>query len=376
MSEPLKFFLVAGEPSGDLHGGNLIHSIKNIEPNSSFMGHGGNTMRDAGMNIIEHSDNLAIMGFLEVVKHLPRMIKIMGETVKTISRAKPDRIILIDYPGFNLKLAKNIFRLGIPITYFILPQAWAWKEKRVETMKAVLDQTLSIFPFEEEWYNSKGLPTTYVGHPFTEYQHVDESSKSFYQRHKLTIEHPILVLLPGSRQQEVDRHWPVFLKTVSVLRGFIPDLQIIVGKAPNVKLLNVPDNFRVEQNARKAMIVGTAALVSSGTATLECAVEGTPMIVCYKLSSISWLIAKSMTNVNYSSMVNLIANEELVPEFLQNEMKPENIVTALTPLLDTKSKKRETMLKGFDKVRKSLGIPGVYDRAAEAIITKTKHRYD
>jgi len=125
MSEPLKFFLVAGEPSGDLHGGNLIHSIKNIEPNSSFMGHGGNAMRDAGMNIIEHSDSLAIMGFLEVVKHLPRMIKIMGETVKTISRAKPDRIILIDYPGFNLKLAKNIFRLGIPITYFILPQAWA-----------------------------------------------------------------------------------------------------------------------------------------------------------------------------------------------------------------------------------------------------------
>ena len=376
MSEPLKFFLVAGEPSGDLHGGNLIHSIKNIEPNSSFMGHGGNTMRDAGMNIIEHSDSLAIMGFLEVVKHLPRMIKIMGETVKTISRAKPDRIILIDYPGFNLKLATNIFRLGIPITYFILPQAWAWKKKRVETMKAVLDQALSIFPFEEEWYNSKGLPTTYVGHPFTEHQHVDESSKSFYQRHKLTIEHSILVLLPGSRQQEVDRHWPVFLKTVSVLRGFIPDLQIIVGKAPNVKLLNVPDNFRVEQNARKAMMVGTAALVSSGTATLECAVEGTPMVVCYKLSSISWLIAKSMTNVNYSSMVNLIANKELVPEFLQNEMKPENIVTALTPLLDTKSKKRETMLDGFDKIRKSLGIPGVYDRAAKAIITKTKHRYD
>ena len=177
MSEPLKFFLVAGEPSGDIHGGNLIHSIKNIEPKSSFMGHGGNTMLDAGMNIIEHSDSLAIMGFLEVLKHLPRMIKIMEKTVKTISYAKPDRIILIDYPGFNLRLAKNISHLGIPITYFILPQAWAWKEKRVENMKAVLDQALSIFPFEEEWYNSKGLPTTYVGHPFTEHQHVDESSK-------------------------------------------------------------------------------------------------------------------------------------------------------------------------------------------------------
>ena len=376
MSEPLKFFLVAGEPSGDIHGGNLIHSIKNIEPNSSFMGHGGNTMRDAGMNIIEHSDSLAIMGFLEVLKHLPRMKTIMEKTVKTISHAKPDRIILIDYPGFNLRLAKNIFHLGIPITYFILPQAWAWKEKRVETMKAVLDQALSIFPFEEEWYNSKGLPTTYMGHPFTEHQHVDESSKSFYQRHQLTIEHPILVLLPGSRQQEVDRHWPIFLKTVTILMGFIPNLQIIVGKAPNVKLLNIPDDFKVEENARKAMIVGTAALVSSGTATLECAVERTPMIVCYKLSYISWLMAKSMTNVNYSSMVNLIANEELVPEFLQNEMKPKIIAIALTPLLDTKSKKRETMLNRFDKVRKSLGIPGVYDRAAEAIITKTKYGND
>ena len=376
MSEPLKFFLVAGEPSGDIHGGNLIHSIKNIEPKSSFMGHGGNTMLDAGMNIIEHSDSLAIMGFLEVLKHLPRMKRIMEKTVKTISHAKPDRIILIDYPGFNLRLAKNISHLGIPITYFILPQAWAWKEKRVETMKAVLDQALSIFPFEEEWYNSKGLHTTYVGHPFTEHQHVDESSKSFYQRHQLTIEHPILVLLPGSRQQEVDRHWPVFLKTVTILMGFIPNLQIIVGKAPNVKLLNIPDDFKVEENARKAMIVGTAALVSSGTATLECAVEMTPMIVCYKLSYISWLMAKFMTNVNYSSMVNLIANEELVPEFLQNEMKPKNIVTALTPLLDTKSKKRETMLNGFDKVRKNLGIPGVYDRAADAIITKTKFGND
>jgi len=376
MPDPLKFFLVAGEPSGDLHGGNLIHSIKNIEPNSSFMGHGGNSMRDAGMNIIEHADSLAILGFLEVVKHLPRMIKIMEKTVETIAYTKPDRIILIDYPGFNLRLAKKIFHLGIPITYFILPQAWAWKEKRVETMKAVLDQALSIFPFEEEWYNSKGLPTTYVGHPFTEHQHVDESSKSFYQRHQLTIEHPILVLLPGSRQQEVDRHWPVFLKTVSFLMDFFPNLQIIVGRAPNVKLLNVPDNFKIEKNARKAMIVGTAALVSSGTATLECAVEKIPMIVCYKLSYISWLMVKSMTNVNYSSMVNLIANEELVPEFLQNEMKPKNIVTALTPLLNTKSKKRETMLNGFDKVRKSLGIPGVYDRAAEAIITKTKCGYD
>ena len=142
-SEPLKFFLIAGEPSGDLHGGKLIHAIKNIYPNSVFMGHGGNAMKEAGMQVLEHTDNLAIMGFVEVIKHLPRMMKIMGKTIDTISRTKPDRIILIDYPGFNLRLAKRIQHLKIPITYFILPQVWAWKEKRVEVMKEVLDQALS-----------------------------------------------------------------------------------------------------------------------------------------------------------------------------------------------------------------------------------------
>ena len=217
-SEPLKFFLIAGEPSGDLHGGKLIHAMKKIYPNSTFMGHGGNAMKEAGMQILEHTHDLAIMGFIEVIKHLPRMMKIMGKTIDTISRTKPDRIILIDYPGFNLRLAKRIQHLKIPITYFILPQVWAWKEKRVETMKAVLDQTLSIFPFEQDWFESRGLQTNYVGHPFAEQEHLDESSKDFYQRHDITIEHPLLVLLPGSRQQEVDRHWPIFLRTVKKLK--------------------------------------------------------------------------------------------------------------------------------------------------------------
>ena len=375
-SEPLKFFLVAGEPSGDLHGGKLIRAMQNIHPNSTFMGHGGNAMKDAGMQILEHTDDLSIMGFVEVIKHLPRMMKIMGKTIDTITRTKPDRIILIDYPGFNLRLGKNIQHLGIPITYFILPQVWAWKEKRVETMKAVLDQALSIFPFEQDWFETRGLPTNYVGHPFAEQEHVDETSKDFYQRHDLTIEHPVLVLLPGSRQQEVDRHWPIFLKTVERLKQDNPNLQVMVGKAANVSFTPIPNTFKIEDNARKAMVAGTAALVSSGTATLECAVEDTPMVVCYKLSGVSWWMANTMASVKYASMVNLIADEIIVPEFLQQDMTASNLVAAVLPLLDHKNNLRKKMLTGFEKVRRTLGMPGVYDRAAESILSKTKVEHD
>ena len=375
-SESLKFFLVAGEPSGDLHGGKLIRAMQNIHPNSTFMGHGGNAMKDAGMQILEHTDDLSIMGFVEVIKHLPRMMKIMGKTIDTITRTKPDRIILIDYPGFNLRLGKNIQHLGIPITYFILPQVWAWKEKRVETMKAVLDQALSIFPFEQDWFETRGLPTNYVGHPFAEQEHVDETSKDFYQRHDLTIEHPVLVLLPGSRQQEVDRHWPIFLKTVERLKQDNPNLQVMVGKAANVSFTPIPNTFKIEDNARKAMVAGTAALVSSGTATLECAVEDTPMVVCYKLSGVSWWMANTMASVKYASMVNLIADEIIVPEFLQQDMTASNLVAAVLPLLDHKNNLRKKMLTGFEKVRRTLGMPGVYDRAAESILSKTKVKHD
>ena len=248
---------------------------------------------------------------------------------------------------------------------------WAWKEKRVETMKAVLDQTLSIFPFEQDWFDSRGLQTDYVGHPFAEQEHLDESSKDFYQRHDITIEHPLLVLLPGSRQQEVDRHWPIFLQTVKKLKEANSLIQVMVGKAPNVSLSPMPNEFKIEENARKAMVAGTVAIVSSGTATLECAVEDTAMVVCYKLSTISWWMANNMASVKYASMVNLIADENIVPEFLQHNMTEENLVKSVIPLLNSKSIERKIMLSGFDKVRRTLGMPGVYDRAAELIISKT-----
>jgi lipid-A-disaccharide synthase len=335
------------------------------------MGHGGDSMKKAGMQILEHSDTLSIMGFFEVLKHLPRMIKIMDKTISAIKRVKPDRIILIDYPGFNLRLAKRIKHLNIPITYFILPQAWAWKENRVQIMQSLIDQSLSILPFEQNWFEQRGLTTNYVGHPFSEEYHVNETSKDFYQRHNLSYDDPILLLLPGSRQQEIDQHWPIFIKTIDELKTKFSNLQIIVGQAPNVQIFPLPDNIKVEHDSRKAMVVATAALVSSGTATLECAVEDTPLVVCYKLSGLSWALAKQQIKVNYVSLVNIIADKNIVPEVLQKKMTVHNLCNAISPLLNEKSNERKIMLSGFEEVRKSLGVPGVYKRAAEAIIGRT-----
>ena len=183
MKEPLKFFLVAGEPSGDLHGAKLIKAIKSLNPFTSFIGHGGSLMENEGMKIIEHINKLSVMGFKEVIVHLPSIWKIMITTISFIEKAKPHRIILIDYPGFNLRLAKSISKLNIPISYFILPQAWAWKRKRVELVKRYCDQTYSLFPFEKSWYNSKGVNTKFFGHPFMNAEPLNETRAQFFKKH-------------------------------------------------------------------------------------------------------------------------------------------------------------------------------------------------
>ena len=366
-----KYFIIAGEPSGDLHGSKLIRAIKNQHPNSSFMGHGGNKMKNEGMRIIEHIDDLSIMGFTEVLRHLPRLIKVMDATLNAISQSNPDRIILIDYPGFNLRLAKKLSSFDIPITYFILPQVWAWKEKRVKKMKKLIDQTISIFPFEKDWFASRGLNVEYFGHPFMDIEHMDETTKSFYKRHSLDLNSPILTLLPGSRQQEIDRHWPIFLETVNLLREQYLNLQVVVGKASNIDLDNCPSDFKIERDAKKAMLVGTVGLVSSGTATLECAIEGLPIVVCYKLFPLSWFITKTLVKVKHSSIINIIMDKQVVPELLQDDMNPKLILKTIAPLFDMESEKRKKMFLEYEKLKKSLGSPGVYMRVAESILEKT-----
>ena len=370
--QPLKIFIVAGEESGDLHGSKLVHAINKHTTNIQFTGHGGDRMANENVQIIEHINDLAIIGFVEVIKHLPYMFKVMGSTVNWLRENNPDRLILIDYPGFNLRLAREAVQLGIPVTYFILPQVWAWKEGRVSILRDSVDQCLSIIPFEQEWFENKNVKTNFVGHPFIELEPPKQTINQFLSRHNLNYDSPILTLFPGSRQQEINQHWPIYIKTVKMIKSIISNIQVIVGKAPGVNLPNSPDYIKIEENdPQLTMYYGDAALVASGTATLEAAVLDIPMVVSYRFSLPTWIFAKKMATVSYASMVNLIANEIIVPEFIQSEMTSENLTNAVIPLLN-KTPERKKMLLGYEKVRRTLGMPGVYDRAAKAIINRLK----
>ena len=361
-------FIVTGEPSGDIHAAKLVSALKVISPKTKFFGNGGDKMSESGVEIFHHINDLSVMGFIEVIKHLPKLLNILQSTVSSIKNIKPDRIILVDYPGFNLRLAKKIKSLRIPLTYFILPQVWAWKESRIKTMKNTIDQSISIFPFEAEWFNSRGLDTFYAGHPFIERNYDLDDKTKFFNKHNFKQDRPIIVLLPGSRQQEIDYHWPIFLKTVAILNKKTPGVQTIVVKYNNVTLNPVPAHIKIEVSMRSAMKYGTAAISSSGTATLECALANLPTVVCYKMSYINWILFNFFGKVKYISIVNLIANKRIIPELIQHKMSPDNLTKKILPYLDITSKKRQATIKKYKKLRKNLGSPGVFDRVANIIV--------
>ena len=363
-------FIVAGEPSGDIHAAKLVSALKGISPKTKFFGNGGDKMAESGVEIIHHINDLSIMGFVEVIKHLPRLLRIMRETLSAIKNINPDRIILVDYPGFNLRLAKKIKKLNmdIPVTYFILPQLWAWKENRLKIMKKTIDQSVSIFPFESEWFKSKGLNTFYAGHPFIEREYNTDNKTNFFNKHNFSQNRPVLILLPGSRQQEIDYHWPIFLSTVSKLNKKFPGLQTVVIKSSNIKLTSIPEQIKVEQSSTSAIQYGTAAISSSGTATLECALANLPTVVCYKMSYFNWILFNVFGKVKYISIVNLIADKKIIPELIQNKMTKKNIIKKIFPYLDIKSKKRQAALQNFNNLRKILGRPGVFNRIAKIIV--------
>ena len=362
------FYLIAGEESGDHHGARLVKAIKTRVPNARFYGHGGNQMAAAGMEISEHIDNLAVMGFTEVIKHLSYFKQVMKDTIAAITRIRPDHIILIDYPGFNLRLAKKIAHLKIPVSYFILPQAWAWKEKRVKILQKYVQHSLSIFPFEENWYRQRAVAAQFVGHPFSEMESPGISKSEFYSKHSLDSQDQLLVLFPGSRQQEVDRHWPVFLAAAQKLAQQNSNLRLIVGKAPNIQLDPLPSDLLVEKdNPRLALQYGQLVLVASGTATLEAAVFNIPAIVAYRLSAITFFLARLIVDLPYVAMANLIAGKKVVPELLQTDLTEKNLIQAAAPLL-INSDERKKMQAEYQKIRQLLGAPGAYARAAQIII--------
>ena len=366
----MKYYIIAGEASGDLHGANLIASLKKKDPRAKIRAWGGNLMKKQGATLVKHYRDLAFMGFVEVLLHLRTILRNLRFCKRDIMRFKPDAIILIDYPGFNMKIAKFAHKHGIKVYYYISPQVWAWKKRRVHTIKEVVDKMLVILPFEKDFYDEYRVDAHFVGHPL-----LDELSKvryinknNFVRQNKLNSKKEIIALLPGSRKQEVGRMLEVMLKVV----GKFPEYQFVIGCAPSLpeeyyKSLIGNENVQLVFNKTYQLLqVASAALVTSGTATLETAVFYVPEVVCYKGNKISYLIAKNLIKVKYISLVNLIMDKPVVKELIQNDLTPENVEAELKQLL-TNHKVQRQLLDDYEDLRYKLGNAGASNNAATVI---------
>ena len=332
-SSSKKLYIIAGEASGDLHGSNLIKQLKNIDSAIDIRCWGGDKMQAEGATLIKHYKELAFMGFIEVVKNLPTILKNISFCKEDILAYKPNAIILIDYPGFNLRIAKWAKQQGIKVIYYISPQVWAWKENRVQLMKQCIDKMICIIPFEKDFYKNKwNWDVEYVGHPLVEV--VEQFN---IQHSNFKIENNIIALLPGSRKQEILTKLPIML---SVVEHF-PTYQFVVAKAPGLdedfynNLIAPYKNVSWVVNETYALLSkAKAALVTSGTATLETALFGVPQIICYKGSNISYQIAKKLIKIKFIGLVNLIMDKEVVKELIQHQLTTQNLHKELTLLLE------------------------------------------
>ncbi len=363
--------IVAGEESGDLHGSALVNEMNHLTSGLTFFGVGGDRLQDAGVETVEHVSNMAVMGFSEVVSKYHFLRKVFQNLLEKIDERAPARAILIDYPGFNLRLAKKLKERGIPVTYFISPQVWAWKEKRVEIIRSCVEQLICIFPFEEAWYAKRGVDATFVGHPFMDLHKPEISREKFLRLHGFDPDRTTIALMPGSRQLEVDRHLNIMVKSLFNLRERGMNLQAIIGKAPGVNIRGVNyHGLSVEEaNPQLALRFADGAVVASGTISFEAALYNTPSVVLYKLSPFTWFFAKRIATVKHVSMTNLIAGRELFPELLQDQATPELVAANLHSLL-TDEEKQDEIFAGMAEVQNAMGAPGAAGRAADLIIQK------
>lgn len=362
----MKYYVIAGEASGDLHASNLIKEIKNQQPLASFRCWGGDLMQAQGATLVKHYRDLAFMGFIEVIANLRIILKNIDWCKKDILTHKPDVLILVDYPGFNLRIAEFAKLNNIKVVYYISPQIWAWKQSRVHKIKKTVDKMLVILPFEKDFYKRFDMPVDFVGHPLLDAieDSVDTNS---------SINKNIIALLPGSRKQEIKKILPVML---SVCKYF-PDYKFVIAAAPSQPLsfynsFEIPAGVDIWHNKTYDLLQASkAALVTSGTATLEAALFDVPEIVCYKGSSFSYAIARSLVKVKYISLVNLIMDAPIVSELIQADCNTQTIKSNLEQLLDRQTMDR--MKHQFKELKQMLGGKGASARAAKLIVDFSTH---
>jgi len=363
----VKFYIIAGEASGDMHAANLVRSLKQVIPKAQFRGWGGDQMSAQGVDLVKHYKELAFMGFVEVISNLRTILKNIDQCKKDIASYKPDAVILVDYPGFNLRIATYIKKQGIPSIYYISPQIWAWKQSRVHAIKRDVDLMLVILPFEQEFYNRFGMDVKFVGHPLLDALPLNSTEKS--EQEKFHSDKKCIALLPGSRVQEIKSMLPVMLHMCK----HFPEFHFVIAAANHVpsslyeKYTNGIENIEIAYNRFYDVLKQAhAALVTSGTATLETALMNVPEVVCYKGNLISYWIARKLIKVQYISLVNLISDKEVVKELIQDDFNETNLKLALQSLLDINQ--RENLIANYDQLRIKLGSSGASERAANYII--------
>jgi len=369
----MTYYLIAGERSGDLHGANLIRAIQHHDPQASFRAYGGEQMQTAGATLVRHYREMAFMGFWEVAKNLGTIRRILRECQADLLANRPDALILIDYAGFNLRMARFAKQHGIRVFYYISPKVWAWNQRRALKIKASVDRLFTILPFETTFFAQFGYDVDYVGNPLLDALADFQPDPSFRDRAGLT-DKPVVALLPGSRLQEITSILPVML---TVVERF-PAYQFVVGTVSNLPaavydqlLANYPAVKRVADAAYNLLHVSTAALVTSGTATLETALLNVPQVVCYKTGFVSYEIARRLIAVPYISLVNLIADRTVVTELIQHDLTTDRTAAELQAILPGGSR-RADVLADYAEIREKMGGPGASERAGQRMVALTQ----
>ena len=376
----MRVMISCGEPSGDLYAAALAGEILRLDPSTTITGFGGDRLAAAGATLVENFSGLSVTGLLEVVRLLPRTYATYRRLVADAEASRPDVFVAIDFPDFNFVLARALKKRGIPIVYYISPQLWAWRAGRMKTMKRLADKVLVIFPFEEEIYRKAGVPVEWVGHPLFDVQPASDPRAAFLGRHGLDPARPVLALLPGSRANELREILPGVAEAAALLRAQLPGVQLVLARAPHLRdellepIRAVPGVITVEGQTDDVLGAADAAIVASGTVTVQAALHECPMVVVYRLSPLTYRLGKPFVHVDTYAMVNLIAGRRVVMELIQDEFTPAAVAAEALRLL-TDSAHGRRVRTDLREVRQKLGGRGASRRAAAAVLSVAGARY-
>lgn len=371
---PQKFFIIACEPSGDLHGSLLIEELKRQSPGAEFHGLGGPRMKASGLTLLYDMTTISALGLTDVIRQYPLYLKIFNQALADVNTFKPDALILLDSPAFNLRFAKKINK-KIPTFYYISPQIWAWGGRRIHTIKKTISKMLVILPFEKEMYDKAGMPCEFVGHPLLDETHASSPREALRSQLNLKENEIAVGILPGSRKKEVERILPALLQTAEQLKDETLPVRFFLSRSENLEpalyeAILQKSNARVEKTGMNFQDLVTAmdfCFVTSGTATLQTALLGTPFFLVYKASWLTYEIGRRLVKIDYLGLVNLLSKKRVVPEFIQHDMNPETMAHEAKVLLKNQGL-QNTMKAEFEEVRKILGSGGASRRTAEAIL--------